>query len=161
MEAYLKKNRRAKKEYLTEKSYLIGTIRGNKINADAIRRHLLKMTHEVLGTRAYVLRSYFNTSLLAAGIHPDWKRFFTGHKGDIEETYSTRKILPEWAIEKMRDQFQPAVKQLSTIKPDIKEQEKTAAIASLKVILGYSENLGLNKESLNEIMHQLEAPIPA
>ncbi len=160
VEAYLK-NRRAKKEKLTETSYVIGTLQGNKIMADAIRRNLLKMTHDVLGTRAYVLRSYFNTSLLAAGIHPDWKRFFTGHKGDIEDIYSTRKILPEWAIEKMREHFQPAVKQLTTTKPDIQEQEKAAAIAALKVIQGYSDNLGINKESLKEIKHQLEAPQPA
>ncbi len=86
---------------------------------------------------------------------------FTGHTGDIEDVYSTRKHLPEWAIEKMREQFQLAEKQLSTVKPDTREQEKAAAIAALKVIQGYADNFGVDKTSLKEIKHQLEAPQPA
>ncbi|MEE9585296.1 MAG: hypothetical protein V3W09_00155, partial [Nitrososphaerales archaeon] len=64
------------------------------------------------------------------------------------------------AIEQMREAFQTAVKQLSVIKPDTREQEKAAALAALKVIQGYSEKRGI-KIPLKEVKCQLEAPQPA
>lgn len=57
----------------------------------------------------------------------------------------------------MREQFRPAEKQLATIKPNAHEQEKTAAIAALKVIRGSTHNLGINEEDLNRLEHRLEA----
>ncbi len=140
---------------MSKESLLIKTLYRGKIDAETLRKLLRKVTHSVIGARAYVLKSYYNTSLLAAGVHPDWKRFFTGHSGDIEDIYSTRKRLPEWAIEKMREQFIPAVNQLSTVKADTREQEKAAALAALKVLQGYSEKLGI-KIPLKEMKHQLE-----
>jgi hypothetical protein len=58
----------------------------------------------------------------------------------------------------------PAAKQLATIKPDTKEQEKAAAIAALKIIQGTADTLNLNreaKEAIKTVKHQLEALQPA
>lgn len=157
IESYIR-NRQSNGETLTEESYVISRLDGGQIDTNTLRTNLSEYSHAILNTRSYVLRCYFNTSLLAAGVHPDWKRFFTGHKGDIEEIYSTRKQLPEWAIEKMREAFQPAANQLSTMKPDTREQEKTAALAAIRTIRGFANNFGIDEQQLKDIEHQLEAP---
>ncbi|MFQ6134232.1 MAG: tyrosine-type recombinase/integrase [Nitrososphaerales archaeon] len=157
IEAYLK-NRRAKGEDLTETSPLLARLNGKRLTVTQdIRTKIRKVTKAVMNTRPYALRSYFNTSLLAAGVHPDWKRFFTGHTGDIEDVYSTRKHLPDWAIEKMREQFQPAEKQLTTLKPDIQEQQKAAAIAALQTLQTVADQFGINIADIEKVRHRLEA----
>lgn len=159
LEAYLR-NRRNRGENLTKKSFVIAQLHGEALNEKQLRSGVKFITKQTIGARAYVLRSYFNTSLLAAGVHPDWKRFFTGHKGDIEETYSTRKQLPDFAIQKMREAFQPAAEQLCTQKTSTKDQQRAAALTTMKVLEGYLDTLELNpqlKQSLKEMEHQLQA----
>lgn len=162
LEAYLK-DRWDRGERLNEQSYVLTAIDGEQLKVEPLRNDMRHYTHQVLNSRAYVLRSYFNTSLLAAGVHPDWKRFFTGHKGDIEEMYSTRKQLPEWAIEKMREAFTPAVKQLSLIRPDTRDQERTAALTTMKILEGYFDRMQVDpnlKIALQNMQRQLQAVIP-
>lgn len=60
--------------------------------------------------RPYVLRAYFATQLLIAEnngkISNAYRKFFMGHKGDIEARYTTNKgRLPEALIEDMRLRF--------------------------------------------------------
>ncbi|MEM4234095.1 MAG: hypothetical protein QXU75_02990 [Candidatus Methanomethylicaceae archaeon] len=57
--------------------------------------------------RPYVLRSYFDTQLMLAEskglIIRDYRQFFMGHKGDIENRYTTNKCrLPPDVVEDMR-----------------------------------------------------------
>lgn len=159
IEAYLRE-RRDRGEQLNKQSYVLTNLNGEKMDTEHLRKCMRQHTHKVFNSRAYVLRSYFNTSLLAAGVHPDWKRYFTGHRNDIEEIYSTRKQLPDWAIEQMRKAFQPAVKQLSLIKPDTKEQERTAALTTMKILEGYLDRMQVDpnlKIALQNMQHQLEA----
>jgi len=57
--------------------------------------------------RPYVLRSYFATQLMLAEskgwVLRDYRQFWMGHKGDIENKYTTNKQrLPETVVEDMR-----------------------------------------------------------
>jgi len=57
--------------------------------------------------RPYVLRCYFDTQLMLAEskglVLRDYRGFWMGHKGDIENRYTTNKQrLPESVIEDMR-----------------------------------------------------------
>jgi len=59
----------------------------------------------------YVLRSYFDTQLMLAEskglVLRDYRTFWMGHKGDIENRYTTNKQrLPEEVIEDMRGGLQ-------------------------------------------------------
>ena len=60
--------------------------------SDAIRAALRKAGFP---WRPYVLRSYFDTQLMLAEskglIIRGYRQFFMGHKGDIENTYTTNK----------------------------------------------------------------------
>ena len=60
--------------------------------------------------RPYVLRSYFDTQLMLAEskgmVIRDYRQFWMGHVGDIENRYTTNKRrLPEQVIEDMREAF--------------------------------------------------------
>lgn len=56
--------------------------------------------------RPYVLRRYFDTRLMIAGVDcliiRDFRVFFIGHKGDIEATYAANKVLPVDVIDRLR-----------------------------------------------------------
>jgi hypothetical protein len=70
--------------------------------------------------RPYVLRAYFDTQLMIAEskglILRDYRAFFMGHKGDIENRYTTNKQkLPESVIEDMRQAYKRASQFLVTI----------------------------------------------
>jgi hypothetical protein len=74
---------------------------------DAIRQAIRKAGFP---WRPYVLRSYFDTQLMLAEskglILRDYRQFFMGHKGDIENRYTTNKQrLPENVIEDMRGAY--------------------------------------------------------
>ncbi|MEM3101725.1 MAG: hypothetical protein QXT99_10295 [Candidatus Nitrosotenuis sp.] len=59
--------------------------------------------------RPYVLRSYFSTILDNANIQHNRQKFYAGHKGDVQMTYTLRKQLSEDMIEEMRQQFKELV----------------------------------------------------
>ncbi len=70
--------------------------------------------------RPYVLRSYFDTQLLQAESHGEipnaYRKFFMGHKGDIEARYTTNKgRLPDGLIEDMRRCFTQSQKYLESV----------------------------------------------
>ncbi len=113
--AYLKE-RRARGEELTGKSPVIATNnkKSKALCKDKMARILASSTHRFLKARPYVLRSYFDSCLLMAKVHPQWQSFFMGHRGNIEAVYTTRKNLPESLIENMRESFKPAIEYLST-----------------------------------------------
>ncbi len=89
--------------------------------------------------RPYVLRAYFDTNMIIAeskGLisHP-YLQFMTGHKGDIEATYSTNKgRLPPDMIEGMRNSYKQCGQFLSTTYQQIEQSTvvKQAKIEALK-----------------------------
>ncbi|RLI40333.1 site-specific integrase, partial [Candidatus Bathyarchaeota archaeon] len=73
--------------------------------------------------RPYVLRAYFDTQLMLAEskglVLRDYRQFWMGHKGDIENRYTTNKCrLPESVIEDMREAYRRSQEYLQTIKPE-------------------------------------------
>ena len=73
--------------------------------------------------RPYVLRAYFDTQLMLAEskglVLRDYRQFWMGHKGDIENRYTTNKCrLPENVIEDMREAYRRSQEYLQTIKPE-------------------------------------------
>jgi nitrogen regulatory protein PII len=84
---------------------------------DVIRSAIRKAGFE---WRPYVLRSYFDTQLMLAEskglVLRDYRGFWMGHKGDIENRYTTNKArLPETVLEDMRDAYRRSQKFLQTI----------------------------------------------
>ena len=79
--------------------------------------------------RPYVLRSFFYTQLMiveSKGLTlMDYRTFFMGHKGDIENRYTTNKgRLPEQVIEDMRSSFKKASEYLLTMKAEGESSEE-------------------------------------
>ncbi len=73
--------------------------------------------------RPYVLRAYFDTQLMLAEskglVLRDYRQFWMGHKGDIENRYTTNKCrLPDNVIEDMREAYRRSQEYLQTIKPE-------------------------------------------
>jgi integrase len=67
--------------------------------------------------RPYVLRSYFDTQLMLAEskglVLRDYRTFWMGHKGDIENRYTTNKCrLPEGVVEDMREAYSKGARYL-------------------------------------------------
>ena len=91
--------------------------------------------------RPYVLRSYFDTSLIIAESkgkisHP-YLQFLAGHTGDIEATYSTNKgRLPPQMIDGMRKAFKDCEPYLSTLAQPLQEMQliKEAQIQAIRSI---------------------------
>jgi integrase len=69
--------------------------------------------------RPYVLRSYFDTQLMLAEskglVLRDYRQFWMGHKGDIENRYTTNKHrLPDSVVEDMRSAYERGQEFLQT-----------------------------------------------
>ncbi|RLI96800.1 MAG: site-specific integrase [Candidatus Aenigmatarchaeota archaeon] len=78
--------------------------------------------------RPYVLRAYFDTQLMLAEskglVLRDYRQFWMGHKGDIENQYTTNKCrLPESVIEDMRETYKKSQEFLQTTKPEISREK--------------------------------------
>ncbi|MEM2507400.1 MAG: site-specific integrase, partial [Nitrososphaeria archaeon] len=74
--------------------------------------------------RPYVLRAYFDTQLMLAEskglVLRDYRQFWMGHKGDIENRYTTNKCkLPEDVIEDMREAYKRSQEYLQTMKTGV------------------------------------------
>lgn len=81
------------------------------------------------GWRPYVLRSYFDTQLMLAEskglVLRDYRQFWMGHKGDIENRYTTNKHrLPESVIEDMREAYKRSQDFLQTTEREETSEEK-------------------------------------
>ena len=93
---------------------------------DAIRGAIRKAGYP---WRPYVLRSYFDTQLMLAEskglVLRDYRQFWMGHKGDIENRYTTNKgRLPEEVIEDMRSAYKRSQKYLQTTAPESPGEDK-------------------------------------
>ncbi|MDH5779168.1 MAG: site-specific integrase [Candidatus Bathyarchaeota archaeon] len=95
--------------------------------------------------RPYVLRSYFDTQLMLAEskglVLRDYRQFWMGHKGDIENRYTTNKgRLPEAVIEDMREAYKRSQEYLQTTKPEITEERlKDAFRKQLLLVAGFTQ----------------------
>ena len=95
--------------------------------------------------RPYVLRSYFDTQLMLAEskglVLRDYRMFWMGHKGDIENRYTTNKHrLPDSVIEDMRDAYKRSQDYLQTTKAEVGEEKiKEAFKKQLLAVAGFSQ----------------------
>lgn len=96
--------------------------------------------------RPYVLRSYFDTQLMLAEskgfVLRDYRKFWMGHKGDIENRYTTNKCrLPETVIEDMRQAYKRSQEHLQTIRleeTDSEERLRQAFRKQLLLVAGFN-----------------------
>jgi hypothetical protein len=107
---------------VTPKQRMKSFIRATNVG-DAIRG---SVRNAGFSWRPYVLRSYFDTQLMLAEskglVLRDYRKFWMGHKGDIENRYTTNKQrLPESVIEDMRAAYERSQEFLQT-----KEKEETS-----------------------------------
>jgi len=99
--------------------------------------------------RPYVLRSYFDTELMLAEskglVLRDYRAFWMGHKGDIENRYTTNKQnLPEQVIEDMREAYRRSQDFLQTItKPSLLSEEEKKEM-DLRAIRNFASSLGID-----------------
>jgi hypothetical protein len=110
---------------VTPKQRMKPFIRATNIG-DAIRGSVRKAG---FSWRPYVLRSYFDTQLMLAEskglVLRDYRQFWMGHKGDIENRYTTNKCrLPESVIEDMREAYKRSEEFLQTSKRVETSEEK-------------------------------------
>ena len=118
--------------------------------------------------RPYVLRSYFDTMLMLAEskglVLRDYRQFWMGHKGDIENRYTTNKRrLPESVIEDMREAYRRSQEYLQTTKVEETSEEKLrqAFRKQLLLVAGFAQDEvdkmdlpSLGDEELQEIVRK-------
>lgn len=97
--------------------------------------------------RPYVLRSYFDTQLMLAEskgmVLRDYRQFWMGHKGDIENRYTTNKRrLPETVINDMRHAYERSQEFLQTTKSRETSEEKLVRAFNERFLLiaGFKRN---------------------
>ena len=97
--------------------------------------------------RPYVLRSYFDTQLMLAEskglVLRDYRTFWMGHKGDIENRYTTnRQKLPEEVVEDMREAYRRSQEYLQTTKVESASEERIrdAFRRQLLLIAGFRQD---------------------
>jgi len=117
--------------------------------------------------RPYVLRSYFDTQLMLAEskglVMRDYRMFWMGHKGDIENRYTTNKNrLPQNVIEDMREAYKRSQDYLQTTKAEVGEDKiKQAFKKQLLAVAGFSEEevakydvANMSDEELHNLVRQ-------
>ena len=118
--------------------------------------------------RPYVLRSYFDTQLMLAEskglVLRDYRQFWMGHKGDIENRYTTNKQkLPEEVVEDMRKAYARSQEYLQTVKAQEASEEKLAQAfrKQLLLVAGFAQDevdkmdlASLGDEELQEIVRK-------
>lgn len=77
----------------------------------------------------YVLRNFFDTRLMLAGskglVLRDYRTFWMGHKGDIENRYTTNKQkLPGEVVEDMREAYRRSQQFLETVEMERTSEDK-------------------------------------
>jgi hypothetical protein len=125
---------------VTMKPFIRATNIGDNIR-NALRAAGLKW-------RPYVLRSYFDTQLMLAEskglVLRDYRQFWMGHKGDIENRYTTNKQrLSEGVIEDMREAYRKSQEFLETTKTEnhVRDEEKRKRqVLDTAKMLGYSDD---------------------
>lgn len=118
--------------------------------------------------RPYVLRSYFDTQLMLAEskglVLRDYRKFWMGHKGDIENRYTTNKAkLPETVIDDMREAYRRSQEYLQTTKLEENSEERLrhAFRKQLLLVAGFSQEelekmdiSSVNDEELQSIIRK-------
>ena len=118
--------------------------------------------------RPYVLRAYFDTQLMLAEskglLLRDYRQFWMGHKGDIENRYTTNKCrLPENVIEDMREAYRRSQEYLQTKKVEETSEEKLrqAFRKQLLLVAGFKQKevdamdlASMSDEELQEIVRK-------
>jgi hypothetical protein len=96
--------------------------------------------------RPYVLRAYFDTQLMLAEskglVLRDYRQFWMGHTGDIENRYTTNKCkIPESVIEDMREAYRRSQEYLQTTKVEETGEERLrqAFRKQLLLVAGFNE----------------------
>jgi hypothetical protein len=96
--------------------------------------------------RPYVLRCYFDTQLMLAEskglVLRDYRQFWMGHKGDIENRYTTNKQrLPESVVEDMRAAYARSEEFLQTkVKEETSEEKlKGSFRKQLLLVAGFTQ----------------------
>ena len=96
--------------------------------------------------RPYVLRAYFDTQLMLAEskglVIRDYRQFWMGHKGDIENRYTTNKCrLPEDVIEDMREAYRRSQEYLQTTRPETSREKLVEEFRrQLLLVAGFSQD---------------------
>jgi hypothetical protein len=97
--------------------------------------------------RPYVLRSFFDTQLMLAEskgmVLRDYRQFWMGHAGDIENRYTTNKRrLPDSVISDMRQAYERSQEFLETIKRADAGEEKLidSFRKQLLLVAGFSQD---------------------
>ena len=101
--------------------------------------------------RPYVLRSYFDTQLMLAEskglVLRDYRQFWMGHKGDIENRYTTNKgRLPQNVVEDMREAYRRSQRYLQTTKQEPDEEKLKIAFREQLLLA-----VGFNKEEVDRM----------
>ena len=132
---YLNERLRSGEELTGESALLTKTKfnlrRGGKFITRTKVSELIRSAIRTAGfdNRPYDLRPYFASRLLRAQddrlITRDYRTFFMGHKGDIEHTYTTERILPKDMVEAMREAYSRAFKYLQSRVPITPEEKET------------------------------------
>ena len=117
--------------------------------------------------RPYVLRAYFDTQLMLAEskglVLRDYRQFWMGHKGDIENRYTTNKCrLPENVIEDMREAYKRSQEYLQTIKPETSRESLIQEFRKqLLLVAGFPQEeidqidlTGLSDEEFQELVRK-------
>jgi len=127
---------------VTPKQRMKPFIRATNIG-DAIRESVRKAG---FSWRPYVLRSYFDTQLMLAEskglVLRDYRQFWMGHKGDIENHYTTNKQrLPESVIEDMRAAYKRSQDFLQTAEREETSEQKLRESfrKQLLLVAGFSQ----------------------
>ena len=102
--------------------------------------------------RPYVLRCYFDTMLMLAEskglMLRDYRQFWMGHKGDIENRYTTNKQrLPESVIEDMRAAYERSQEFLQTKEKEETSEEKLRDSFRKQILLV----AGFNQEEVDKL----------
>jgi hypothetical protein len=132
---------------------------------DAIRG---SMRRAGFSWRPYVLRSYFDTQLMLAEskglVLRDYRQFWMGHKGDIENRYTTNKQrLPESVIEDMREAYRRSQEFLQTATAVEASEEKLAQAfrRQLLLVAGFKQDevekmdlTAINDEEFQEMVRK-------
>ena len=148
---------------VTPKQRMKPFIRATNVG-DVIRLAIRKAGYE---WRPYVLRSYFDTQLMLAEskglVLRDYRQFWMGHKGDIENRYTTNKgRLPENVVEDMREAYRRSQEYLQTTRKDETSEERLrdSFRKQLLLVAGFSAeeveelDLSMNDETFQEIVRR-------
>jgi len=118
--------------------------------------------------RPYVLRSYFDTQLMLAEskglVVRDYRQFWMGHKGDVENRYTTNKgRLPDSVVEDMREAYKKSQEYLQTIKVEKTSEDelRQAFRKQLLLVAGFRKDevdkmdlFAMSDEEIQSIIRQ-------